>query len=44
MAKENLIDIYEKQIRFLNEGKEEMAMRYERTEGQLKDKTVENQF
>lgn len=37
-AKQNLIDIYEKQIQFLKEAKEEVEIRKESLEGQLKEK------
>lgn len=37
-AKQNLIDIYEKQISFLKEAKEEQEIRKENLEGQVKEK------
>lgn len=38
MSKQNLIDIYEKQLMFLKEAKEEQEIRRENLEGQLKEK------
>ena len=38
MAKNNLVDIYEKQIRFLKEGIEEKDLKLEITERNLREK------
>lgn len=43
MAKNNLVDIYEKQLRFLKEAIEEKELRTEALERNLRDKTREHE-